>query len=595
MQLFTRRGALVLAVIALLAGATTSYAGFTATSTATFTANAGNPLVRSQGITENVGDANIRSVFGAAGGFIQAVDTPAVATLTLTINTGITNSVTAAAAAFVCASGVTLTAPGAAGSAILPSSAPVGITVSIGGITCGGGFPTTLNWTVSGSTLSINISLAGPPAGSPAGTTGASVQFGADTLTAIVHGLRVNASGITTGNVSASLTAAPSNVLQLSGSFNNPFTIATLAPGLDFTDPDNATRFRTSGTFRDTDVNLGGTGRTFGYSRRSSFPNCTLKKPVDTPMSISGGNPAVSDFRGTRMFSVNVREGFVGAFTTAIEEAARSGAEATVGVRIQIDLVDVPSTMSFFFAQQVVSPTLTLDLFGVGATASGETVANTAEQRGPGNVSVQYIVSVRTGAAPAQAEIPVWAFSSSLAPDATIRGSVELAPLSTVVTPSSAAGILRFALVSATKTFAVTACITDILFPFVTNKLGFDTGISVANAGQDHLGTSDQSGVCTLRFWDGSTTGKTPVKSVDLGTVKAGQTVPVLVSVAAAGFQGYAIATCNFQFAHGFAIVVNGFGSAAGPSIGTAYLGLIFDESRKDLNHPPSNLEALLQ
>ena len=40
------------------------------------------------------------------------------------------------------------------------------------------------------------------------------------------------------------------------------------------------------------------------------------------------------------------------------------------------------------------------------------------------------------------------------------------------------------------------------------------------------------------------------------------------VSALAPGFQGYAIAQCNFQFAHGFAFLEDGLGTGAGITMG---------------------------
>jgi len=117
---------------------------------------------------------------------------------------------------------------------------------------------------------------------------------------------------------------------------------------------------------------------------------------------------------------------------------------------------------------------------------------------------------------------------------------------------SSSLTVPRFADTSTAKAFlSIQICQTLLLFPFVTNQAGFDTGLSIANTSSDPLGTGAQNGTCTLTWYDG--TGKTPpytTPNVATGTIWAD-----LASVRAPGFQGYMFALCNFQFGHGFAFV----------------------------------------
>jgi len=117
-------------------------------------------------------------------------------------------------------------------------------------------------------------------------------------------------------------------------------------------------------------------------------------------------------------------------------------------------------------------------------------------------------------------------------------------------------------------------CQTTLLYPFVTGASGFDTGIAVANTSMDIFGTTTQTGSCTLYPFgvtvstSGSTPFTTPVKGCDAianplpGTncfpvVPAGQVQSVLASATLTGFQGYVIALCNFQYAHGYAALTD--------------------------------------
>jgi hypothetical protein len=117
---------------------------------------------------------------------------------------------------------------------------------------------------------------------------------------------------------------------------------------------------------------------------------------------------------------------------------------------------------------------------------------------------------------------------------------------------SASLTIPRFADTSTARNLLVVQiCQTLLLFPFVTNISGFDTGFSIANTSSDPVGTGAQNGTCNLTFYDG--TGKTPafpVPNVATGTVYVN-----LLSTVAPGFSGYMFALCNFQYAHGFAFI----------------------------------------
>ena len=119
---------------------------------------------------------------------------------------------------------------------------------------------------------------------------------------------------------------------------------------------------------------------------------------------------------------------------------------------------------------------------------------------------------------------------------------------------ASASGSLtvpRFADTSTgANAFIVSLCQTVLLYPFVTNASGFDTGIAIANTTTDPFGTSTQNGTCTMNWY-----GSSAPAATTSGTINTGTVYTTLASTAAPGFQGYMIAVCNFQLAHGFAFV----------------------------------------
>jgi hypothetical protein len=111
-------------------------------------------------------------------------------------------------------------------------------------------------------------------------------------------------------------------------------------------------------------------------------------------------------------------------------------------------------------------------------------------------------------------------------------------------------------------------CTTSLLFPFVTNQLGFDTGIAIANTSSDPFGANGataQAGTCTISFYGA---GAPSPSNIVTPTVPSGTVYTAVLSGIGAGFQGYLIAQCNFQYAHGFAFVTDGVGANGGLSQG---------------------------
>jgi hypothetical protein len=93
------------------------------------------------------------------------------------------------------------------------------------------------------------------------------------------------------------------------------------------------------------------------------------------------------------------------------------------------------------------------------------------------------------------------------------------------------------------------AFVTWLLFPFVSNTAGFDTGLAISNTTADPagLGTANRSGTCVLTpFGPGAPAAFTTP------TIQAGNTWSTNASIVLPGFQGYVIARCAFPLAHGY-------------------------------------------
>jgi len=177
-----------------------------------------------------------------------------------------------------------------------------------------------------------------------------------------------------------------------------------------------------------------------------------------------------------------------------------------------------------------------------------------------------------------------------------VQGS--FAPIRTEGTSQTVAvPIPRFGLLGDSfNLFTIYPCVTNLLFPFVTNQVGFDTGLAISNTTWDPWGTSVQQGSCRVYTFgsnpltNGAMTGATgtPVAGVvnggyyDTPPVVPGTTYVTLASVQFPNFQGYVIAVCKFQYAHGFAFVATGLGNPTGAAMG--YLALIIPDAPLPLN-----------
>jgi hypothetical protein len=91
---------------------------------------------------------------------------------------------------------------------------------------------------------------------------------------------------------------------------------------------------------------------------------------------------------------------------------------------------------------------------------------------------------------------------------------------------------------------------TRLLFQFVTNQAGFDTGMTIANTAADPFGTPGKTGACAIRFYGAGTP-----PPFTTPRIAPGQTYTNILSQIAGGFQGYAIAVCDFPLAHGSAFL----------------------------------------
>jgi len=159
--------------------------------------------------------------------------------------------------------------------------------------------------------------------------------------------------------------------------------------------------------------------------------------------------------------------------------------------------------------------------------------------------------------------------------------------------PSATLPVPRFIPGSAPlNLFQIGKCACNLLFPFVSNQLGYDTGIAIANTTTDpgsafgFNSTGPQQGAVTFWFYGSGTNGTAPPASFTSSVIPSGQLLTYVLSTGnsgqgldnrGAGFQGYIIAQSAFQYCHGYAFLTATGSLPTSPGVSEGYLGIVLD------------------
>lgn len=300
-------------------------------------------------------------------------------------------------------------------------------------------------------------------------------------------------------------------------------------------------------------------------------------------------------------FVLKISENFTTAFRNAANEASpiqfpargvptngvpppaigASTNAASTDTRFKAVFTNIPANVSLY---TTFAPIVSANGGGVGMAqyTNSETGASTAAavtvNTQAGFVSVPVSSGTATAVFDIVAQDPnaldvyyipfyVTAASGTVAPSATQLGiTVSMAPTGA---PTNTPNFNASAGSTVTlKGSAFNACSTSLLFPFVTNQLGFDTGLAIANTSSDPFGANGataQAGTCNMSFYGA---GAPSPNFVSTPNIPTGTVFTQVLSGVAAGFQGYIIAQCTFQYAHGFAFITDGVGVNGGLSQG---------------------------
>jgi len=340
--------------------------------------------------------------------------------------------------------------------------------------------------------------------------------------------------------------------------------------------------------------------------------------PAITSFSTCAGNPipGFGTLPPTANFTVILKEVTSNAFklqagvgseqgslviSNAANLAANTGT-ATQPTEIQLAFTNVPTAATIYLPVSVTSNGTTLSLQGsVSALTAPAGLVNldTTGVYGftptaTGTLNVVYVTTATGAVSGTSFNIPVDVIvAASAAPVQTTAMTVlaSYVPEAAVTGPATLIPTFAVSTATPTNTITVSACQTTLLFPYVTNATGFETGIAISNTTTDNLKilpapgslSTPTTGTCTLNFY-GNAAQPTATVTPTLGaySTTAPTVVPVYANilttmVGSSGFTGYAIAQCNFLEAHGFAFITDTSGTFSGTE---GYLAVVIPNGR---------------
>ncbi|MBI4464612.1 MAG: hypothetical protein HY647_07900, partial [Acidobacteria bacterium] len=361
---------------------------------------------------------------------------------------------------------------------------------------------------VSGNTVTFGL-----PA-TPGGETLTSITIGVVPGILATVGIRVNvnASGVAfPGQIAALLTSSPAGVLAITNNFLNvaipqtgltgTFTagggIAQCAPRVLTTTPPGVANYTVATPFG---YGTGGAAGAPLAPFASSVPVVTVIEGFSSSFLVAGAPPA-GNGEGADTTGATVAGGII---TVA----------GTRGTRVLFRITGIQTNIALY-APQTVTGTGT----SVGLTM---VLVPTADGNGDGSVplvapiagtasritgtTITYEVTASSNAVAERVAVPFGLFTFGTPSTGTATVSIALAAISTQATPVAigSASIPRFADVPLPGGFiSVIACVTNILFPWVANTAGYDTGFAIANTTSDSpvFGTASQTGACVYNFY----------------------------------------------------------------------------------------------
>jgi hypothetical protein len=290
--------------------------------------------------------------------------------------------------------------------------------------------------------------------------------------------------------------------------------------------------------------------------------------------SVTGGNTTLGS-----EFTNNTETGLQPTFANVSSGVTNTASTSTM---LQVVFSNIPASVTLYVpttvgadgspagAGSLLLVTSPSNLTAVSASTSSSAATGTAALTATsGSATAYYLFTPGTASGSLTETFAIGSYvvltaNTVTASSTAMTAAVSFAPVGSTQIPNFVVGPST----TTTTLSTFTQCTTSLLFPFVTNQLGFDTGLAIANTSSDPFGSKGataQAGTCTINFYGA---GAPSPSSVTTPNVPSGTVYTAVLSGIGAGFQGYLIAQCNFQYAHGFAFVTDGVGANGGLSQG---------------------------
>jgi hypothetical protein len=410
---------------------------------------------------------------------------------------------------------------------------------------------TAVNGTLSGNTLTFTTTtLPGTP-----------------TAAIIISGVRVNASS-QAANMTINETVSAGTGVQFTGTAGNAIAVAYTQPGmakpavLGFKNVAICSAGTAVVPLLEAEISSGFAGSfapdsgTGGTYISVMFGNLAPGAKYYVPVSVSGAGNVLGGITAS-LVADNTS-------TTTLAGGNIGPTGGTVGGQSQLTLSGTSATALYY----VTGATTGTEAFVVPLYAVTTTGATAGVTSAP-TVSASFM-SPSTG----------YDQYSTSQTQSTVAASGTATAITGLAFPVITIGSNTYGPASNNGGGQLSSCATTLLFPYILNSGGYDTGIALTNSS---AGTSlSQDGTCSMMFYG---TGAPSTNPYVTGAITAGTVGAFTVSSVASGFQGYAIATCNFQDAHGFAFITDGYGQA-GRGLSQGYLAIVTSAGGTSVSAP---------
>lgn len=519
------------------------------------TANAGvPPIARAEGVAEEVGQVIINCLGGASTASSAAIPTINVQ---IFLNTNITSRL--------------LDSTGTRSEALLLIDEPVGLEqVEAVGVPFTGQVTAVGDGTYKTPNAAGRPTVFGAQQASPNSLVWLNIPFdppGTGNKNRVIRLVNVRANANQLGVGSSLIPNQISMFISVSGTaslaLNNPqLTVAFIQPGMKFS--------ATSATYNQCEPGSRNYTITFAEMFGTAFRVQRSVGNQDVPGSIYNTE---SMFYSSTFTGLGIGAGLATQGTRLSARFSNVPANVTLSVPVSVTN-DVVNDLGVVTQSNDLATLVSAGTNGSTANATGVVTLT-----GGAGAAVYEIMRSNAGNI-GKLDIPVTvAFTANPLPGlgtATVAGNY--APVAVTLTASTEA-VPRFVEnPQSATTFTINSCRTNLLFPFVSNQASFDTGIAISNTSKDPFGTVVQRGACTLNYYSATNApaaqtsivineGEQLIFNLSLGNATQNIT-------ATAGFQGYIIASCNFQYAHGFAFL----STPTQGGIAQGYLALVMDK-----------------